>query len=132
MGSRGGWLYSNDGDKNSQKGYVEFPGNETWNSVRQLDLKLESSEPVGLYYDADLLESKPGRLNKNYIHFSTVIGRRFNVETFQCEYLLRNSWGTNCKLYPKHYQLNCKDGNLWIPRVDILKSMGGVYTFKPK
>jgi hypothetical protein len=96
--------------------------------VADLDHFLDKDEPVLVFYDGAMLKNKSGKINRNYNHVSTVIGRKYNPEKKQCEYLIRNSWGTDCKDYPPQY--NCKEGNVWIPRMDLLMSAGGIVAFE--
>lgn len=87
-------------------------------------------------------------------HASMIIGRRKDPKTNQCQYLVRNSWGPNCKDVPEHDQLpdalmngpeippslksktnagsiyasdwTCENGNIWVD-IDVLtKSIYGV------
>lgn len=97
--------------------------------IDKLDDKLSNSEPALVYYAAKFLKENERLSYRNYNHFSAVIGRRFNKELNECEYLIRNSWGTDCSYYQKKYADKCTDGNIWIPRIDLLKNMGGFYTF---
>lgn len=99
--------------------------------VEKLDQRLSLGEPVGISYDERLLLSRPGYLNTQRDHVSTIIGRRFNEETQQCEYQLRNSWGADCTKYAVKYQKGCNNGTLWIPRVDLLMSAEQISEFIP-
>jgi hypothetical protein len=60
-----------------------------------------------------------------YPHASTVIGRRLNPKTNQCEYLIKNSWGNEC---PKKSKIECIDGNLWVEK-DVLKNSLSAVSF---
>lgn len=53
-------------------------------------------------------------------HAALIIGRRWDLTHHQCEYLIRNSWGTDCnkkRLYDPFFLKNgrCENGNIWIP-----------------
>jgi len=52
-------------------------------------------------------------------HASVIMGRQFNNETGKCQYMIQNSWGTDCSYYPDH--LKCEDGKYWIDE-DLLKT----------
>ncbi|MBC7714327.1 MAG: hypothetical protein H7177_13365, partial [Rhizobacter sp.] len=50
-------------------------------------------------------------------HESTLIGRKFNPESGQCEYLIKNSWGGgDCQ---QTSSIKCEDGNFWVPRTAL-------------
>lgn len=82
-----------------------------------IDEQLGAKNPIALGYNASGLYDR-----RNYSrsgHASVLVGRRFNEKSGQCEYLLRNSWGRNCGYYDKAYE--CDQGNIWIPKADIIK-----------
>jgi hypothetical protein len=57
---------------------------------------------------------------RNSGHASVVIGRRKNASGV-CQYLLQNSWGTDCSSYPEH--LECENGKYWVDSDLIEKAM---------
>lgn len=85
--------------------------------IRDLDEQLNKSNPVALGYDASNLMDRRDT-EKTQMHASVIVGRRFNEKSGQCEYLLRNSWGRGCS-YDTAYE--CKEGNIWIPKNDIMQ-----------
>lgn len=98
---------------------VSSPWNFTEGSLGdEIDEQLKNKNPVILSYDATGLTDRRDYSEKG-MHASVLVGRRFNEQTGQCEYLLRNSWGRSCGFYDRSYQ--CKEGNLWIPKADIVK-----------
>ena len=80
--------------------------------VKSIDVQLDKKMPIIIDYESGFLHGSraPAR------HASLVIGRRFNKENSKCEYLIRNSWGTNCGKYamPYLYPENCTEGNIWV------------------
>lgn len=94
---------------------------------KTMNKKLSSSEPSLIFYDASFLLKSPADPSADYKHHSTLIGRRFNKKTEQCEYLLRNTWGTDCSQYPDRFE--CQEGNLWIPQNELMKHAKGFMTF---
>lgn len=66
--------------------------------IKHLDQSLDRGTPVGIMYYADFLLGKTGR---NFAHASSIVGKAFNPETCEVEYILRNSWGRGCGFYRK-------------------------------
>ncbi|WP_413560460.1 C1 family peptidase [Bdellovibrio sp. HCB209] len=92
-----------------------------------IDEQISAKNPVSLYIDANAFyDRRAPATNQDNIgaHAVTVVGRRFNEKSGQCEYLLRNSWGTGCSSYDKSYQ--CENGNFWMKKTDMLRRTGGV------
>lgn len=83
-----------------------------------IDEQLASQNPLTLSYDANVLYDHNSRPSV-YQHSSVIAGRKFNQKTGQCEYLIRNSWGRGCSQYDPN--LSCEEGNIWVPKADILK-----------
>ena len=61
-------------------------------------------------------------------HASTVVGRRFNKKSSECEYLIRNSWGRGCSSYDS--SLDCDQGNVWVPKSVLVKGLRKVSYIK--
>jgi len=55
------------------------------------------------------------------LHSGIIVGRRYNSQTNECEYLIRNSYGRGCSSYDSSYQ--CDEGNIWIPKPSLFRSM---------
>ncbi|MCM2322871.1 MAG: hypothetical protein NDJ90_06380 [Oligoflexia bacterium] len=49
---------------------------------------------------------------KDSLHSMLVIGKRRNPESGRCEFLLRNSWGTDCG--PSGVNFKCENGSIWV------------------
>jgi hypothetical protein len=54
-------------------------------------------------------------------HFVTVVGARKN-SAGACEFLLQNSWGTDCGSHLK----NCKDGRVWVDDLTLFRNASEV------
>lgn len=80
--------------------------------MKKLDALLTSKNPVSIDYDSNLISNGPDYKKQVVDHSSTIIGRRLNPETKQCEYQLKNSWGDGC---PRKEIFECSEGNYWIP-----------------
>jgi hypothetical protein len=85
---------------------------------------------VGISYCSALLESGP-EWKKNLsqtedffrapdcrFHASIVVGKR--QKNGSCQFLIRNSWGTDCGAYAKNWE--CEKGQIWIDADALLEN----------
>lgn len=98
--------------------YLDRPGVTKDKIIDRLDKVLSKNEPVTIGYDSQLLYSGQNYIGKNTDHASTIIGRKFNRATGQCEYLIKNSWGSadDCQ---KTSSIRCEKGNYWVSRTSL-------------
>lgn len=101
---------------------------------QKIDQEISSKQPIIISYNGKFL------LNEKYSkdapvqrggHYSLLVGRRFNRQTGQCEYRLKNSWSETCAGYKEKYQETCENGMAWIPAKDLLPDIEGVQWFEP-
>jgi hypothetical protein len=59
-------------------------------------------------------------------HASLVIGKRPNPKTGKCEFLIQNSWGTDCSAYSKDWK--CDHGKIWV-NADVLSKNIQTYSY---
>ena len=59
-------------------------------------------------------------------HASVIIGKRTNRKTQKCQFLIQNSWGTDCDSYSNDWQ--CKEGKIWID-ADALSRNSDDYSY---
>lgn len=90
--------------------------------TRSKEVRIEEGLPISIGYHSALLydgENKVGSID----HASTVIGRKFNAESGNCEYLIKNSWGTreDCQ---ETATIRCENGNYWVSRTSLKKNIG--------
>lgn len=83
--------------------------------LETLNWKLDSNEPIALTY-----KSKMIRKDLDGNHISVVIGRKFNEVTKNCEYKVRNSWGSKIP-FTLASKVKHEDGNFWISEAEIRK-----------
>lgn len=83
------------------------------------DAQLDQENAVALGFRGNILKNIYVSTGE---HASTIIGRRWDSEKNQCEYLIKNTWGTECKnkgrhLYDPFFLMKnrCENGNIWIP-----------------
>ena len=89
--------------------------------LNTINNRLEKGELLGVTYNSSVL-SDPYDFEDGS-HASTIVARRFNYDSFKCEYLVRNSWGDSCH-YSDEYE--CKEGNIWLPEEKLVRSIKGV------
>lgn len=97
----------------------------------RLNQQLDLGRSVGLDYDARILENRDHRgVKVSELHTSVVVGRRWNQDEKSCEYLIRNSYGKDCKRYDPRYE--CREGYQWLDESYIYGSMTSiVYMLSP-
>ncbi len=78
-----------------------------------IDRNLEKNNPVSINYNANFLLADDSSFAS---HYSSIVGRRFNLDSNSCQYLIRNSWGESCEVYPEPYRTNCEKGNIWVDK----------------
>jgi hypothetical protein len=84
---------------------------------RLLEQPKSSGVGVGFLYRA--LQAK----NESGAHASVIVGRRKNPETKKCEYLVRDSYGPNCKDAngQDRYGLPCENGSVWVEARELMR-----------
>lgn len=87
---------------------------------KMIDGQLNNKNIAGIGYEVAVLT------NRNYkeglgAHSGIIVGRKFNSQTNECEYLIRNSWGRGCSLYDSSYK--CEEGNIWVPKAALYKGI---------
>jgi hypothetical protein len=89
-----------------------WPWNSCASILRKVDEQLEKGSIAGIIYTGTTLTDRY-LYEVSSLHASTVVGRRFNEKTKDCEYLIRNSWGDGCENYDPSY--DCDQGHIWMP-----------------
>lgn len=92
---------------------------EKIDAAKLMDEQLSLFNIVSITVTAEALQNSDTTKNQSN-HAVTVVGRRFNSKSRQCEYLVRNSWGRSCAGYDR--RLDCEEGNIWIPKSQIIKT----------
>jgi hypothetical protein len=89
---------------------------------KTIDQQLNAQNIVAIDYTAKVLrDKKQAHKITQWLHTSTLVGRRWNEQNNQCEYLVRNSAGENCQKYDPDYE--CDKGNIWVPQKYLHKSL---------
>ena len=97
------------------------------NPIEDIDDQLNKNNPISLNYDASFLLHKYSGIAN---HYSVIVGRRLHAATNTCQYLIRNSWGKNCSIYPSPYDKQCEEGNIWVDEDVLGKSILGIKFLK--
>mgnify|MGYP001560862862 CR=1 FL=1 len=63
-------------------------------------------------------------------HQALIIGQRRNPMTYRCEFLIRNSWGTDAK-YPKWEKDTEGVGNVWVDGHDLMENTANFSSLPP-
>jgi hypothetical protein len=87
--------------------------------MSRIDSQLTENKIVGIHYFINRLSRSFWKRNfsnrYNYAHASTIVGRRFNATTGQCEYRIRNTWGIDCVTNDPDDQ-RCERGDIWVTK----------------
>jgi len=86
-------------------------------SLGEIDQILEGGDIAGIEYFPTFLYNLDAKIWG--LHTSSIVARRMNEKTQSCEYLIRNSRGSDCSKYDA--RLECENGHIWVPG-DLLKS----------
>ncbi len=97
-----------------------------YDTLLDIDAQLNKSNPVSYNYDANFL-LPPSERSGIANHYSSIVGRRFDKKTNSCQYLIRNSWGRSCNIYPPPLDSQCEEGNIWVDEETIGKSVIGIH-----
>ena len=82
------------------------------------DRELEQGDIATVGYSSSVLRQP--WLPPRGQHVSSLVGRRFNPATGNCEYLIKNSYGPNCNY---HESLTCEEGMIWLPEERLARSV---------
>lgn len=85
------------------------------------------------YFQQKLCEANSLKDNELLAHAVTLVGRTYNQQTKTCEYIIKNSWGTDCNekssIIPK---LKCKDGYLFLTKNEIAQMIKSITVLEKK
>ncbi len=95
------------------------------NAAMLLDQQLNRGESAAIDYFSAFMYDQNAK--KEDLHTSVIAGRRMG-EAGECEYLIRNTYGTDCSEYVPPYQ--CENGYLWVSESVINRMTVGVTFFK--
>jgi hypothetical protein len=94
------------------------------NIFKKINFGLEANKMVAIDYFASVFKNPIKVRNKiSSLHSSSVVARRFNQKTHQCELLIKNSYGTSCDEKRYHPSLECDGGYVWMGEKTLWKSI---------
>lgn len=82
--------------------------------------QLRRGNIVAIDYDVKPLLTPAARARAGWGeagHSSTVVAMRSNPDLDECEFLIRGSWGSDCRYFDS--KRACEDGNVWVTESDI-------------
>lgn len=94
--------------------------------MNTIDEQLSGKNPISIAYNYNFATTQLSKVAQPVYHSSLVVGRRWNAKAGECEYLVRDSYGPDCKTTDANgstidrYNYPCEEGNFWVPR-DALK-----------
>ncbi len=97
--------------------------------INDLDELLLKNSPGVINYNSNLLTKGQNHSSSVSDHVSTVIARKYNKSLGRCEYLIKNSWGSDCVDTPS---LRCEKGNYWVSRTALRNNLTSVEWMKKK
>lgn len=90
-----------------------------------LNKQLDQGRLVGLDYDSRVLKKfKNYGFSLDNLHSSVLLGRQWNQDLNECEYLVRDSYGKECKDYDPGTR--CHNGYVWLPESIVYKNMTSI------
>lgn len=89
----------------------------------KIDEQLNKNNILSVGYDARVLYDIHGE-GRSMGHDSVIVGRKFNEESGECEFLIRNSWGRSCSSYDS--RIECDEGNIYLPKSELNKRIRDV------
>lgn len=97
----------------------EWRGKNTFTHINE---SLDQRMPVTVDFFYGLLENLDGyHYSISDLHTTLLMGRRYHSENRECQYLIKNSYGTDCSQYdPRH---ECEGGYIWINESDLFGAM---------
>ncbi len=109
------------------RAFPDFASLENTNTYfKYINENLSKKNPTIIGYNAARLQNINTEDSER--HASVIVGRRFNKDAQNCEYLIRNSWGSSCAMYDP--VLDCKDGHIWVPKEILTRDEVGIKYFE--
>ena len=101
-------------------------GGDTFDQIHEV---LNQHLPMSIDYFYGVLENVDQYSHSfTELHTSLLMGQRFNSETQECQYLIKNSYGTDCSSYDHRHQ--CEAGYIWVGESALGAAMTSYVFFK--
>lgn len=89
---------------------------------QNMNASFDRGMPVTIDFFSDVFRhfDRP-KIDVNELHTVLVYGRKFNPESQQCQYMIKDSYGEQCTKYdPK---ISCEGGYVWLPENKLFRAM---------
>jgi len=94
-----------------------------------IDYALEHGRIAAIGYNAyTLMAPEEGEDNKHGDHSSVIAARK--MVQGKCQYLIRNTWGSDCSVYYDKFHSRCEKGNVWMTKEELKESLYSVVYMK--
>ncbi len=111
--------------------YLGRPGVTKEKMMSRIDGLLDNNLPIAIGYDQKILDHGVNYQSEIADHASTLIGRKFNKKNGQCEYLIKNSWGTEVDCQHTS-SVRCENGNYWVTRTSLKNNLTDIVWLEKK
>ncbi len=100
--------------------------------IMKINQRLNEGKPVGVNIDVAILKNREFVLSENNknIHAVSIVGRKWNYNTQECDFILRNSWGRRCTMYDPRYKCDEETGYLTISSKSLENGIYDVVAIK--
>ncbi|WP_374076269.1 hypothetical protein [Bdellovibrio bacteriovorus] len=92
-----------------------------------IDSALENGRISAIGYSAYTLMPPEG--DDKHADHSSIIAARKMIQG-KCQYLIRNTWGSDCSTYYPKFRSRCEKGNVWITKEELKESLYSVTYMK--
>ena len=92
------------------------------NMFQKMNASLDDGKPVTVdFFDDLIFHYDHPRRRVADLHTVLVYGKKFNEDSQECQYMLKDSHGAQCTKYdPK---IPCEDGYLWVPESKLYRAV---------
>ncbi len=98
---------------------MEFKGKNTFAQINRV---LERRQPLTIDFFYGFLENANDyAYSISDLHTTLLMGRRYDANTGECQYLIKNSYGTSCQEYDRRH--HCENGYVWVNELSLYGAM---------
>ena len=97
------------------------------NAFTHINRVLDTHTPLTVDFFYGFLDNADSYVHSlNDLHSTLLVGRRFDGKSGECQYLIKNSYGSDCSEYdPRH---TCEGGYVWVGENDLYGALTS-YTY---
>ena len=98
---------------------MNFRGKNAFNRINRV---LDQKSPLTVDFFYGFLENiDQYKVSFSELHTTLLMGRRYNSSNQECQYLIKNSYGTDCSSYDPRHQ--CEGGYIWVSESSLYRAM---------